>query len=153
MHGNILFIFSVAGYSSASPRLDGFPFLTFPTGQVFALTNELLTSRNLMWCLKRKIDGWQGLLGLMSLVGYPRVIVLRYLCEDMKGSWGFNIHIDSGKGVFCGHIIQFNDNIAQREKCSLSSLGIQSPIIALQANPYPFPHHETALPAQHNHKI
>jgi hypothetical protein len=84
-HRSLFRAFSVAGYSGTSPRVDGFPFLTFPTGQVFTLTtNEFLTSRNLMWYLKRKIDGWQGFLGLMNLVGYPRVIVLRYSCEDVN---------------------------------------------------------------------
>ena len=41
-HRSLFRAFSVAGFSGISQRADGFPFLTFPTGQVFPTTIELM---------------------------------------------------------------------------------------------------------------
>ena len=92
-HRALFRAFSLAGFSGNYQRVDGFPFLSFSTGQVCQGKIKLMF-RNLMWYLKRMIDGWHGFLGLMKLVGYPRVIVLRYSCEyctwKFKGVYGWD---------------------------------------------------------------
>ena len=90
-HRALFRAFSLAGFPGTyQQRIDGFPFLSFSTGQVRQTVNEAYV-RNLMWYLKRMIDGWPGFLGLMKLVGYPRVVVLRYSCEYYTWNVGGNL--------------------------------------------------------------
>jgi len=69
-----------------SDRVDGFPYLSFSTGQVINSSRflslfenrVLMVCRNLMLLWRRGRDGWRGFQGVRKLDGYPRVIVLRY---------------------------------------------------------------------------
>jgi hypothetical protein len=71
---------SLASFSGTSGRADGFPFLSFSTGQVFH-RRVCANNRNLTWLLRKMTGGWRVFLVLMKLVGYPRAIVLRYSCR------------------------------------------------------------------------
>lgn len=70
--------FSLNSFHGNPERVDGFPYLSYSTGQVPELSEELAYFRNLMSCLNEMNVGWQGFRGLMKLDGYPRVIVLRF---------------------------------------------------------------------------
>jgi hypothetical protein len=71
---------SLASFAGTSGRADGFPFLSFSTGQVLHVPDDA-DIRNLTLLLRKMIGGWRVFLVLMRLAGYPRVIVLRCSCN------------------------------------------------------------------------
>ena len=70
-HGSLYRAYSLASSKGQGERVGGFPYLSFPVGQVTTVTS-FAKSRNSTLSLRKRTDGWRGLLVVMKLAGSPR---------------------------------------------------------------------------------